>query len=471
MTLDSLPALNFEGLFQNSSDPLFAVNAQRRLIFFNHACESLTGVPAERVLGLECRHHGPHEPSDPVSLVGSLCPPLSAFQGEPTTRPALLLHAQGERLWRVIHFTPISSANGELAAILGRIGPPQETEAPSMTRDDSLHATLLRLRQRLYARFRIDHVVAASPAMRRVLQQVRLAADSHVQVFIEGERGTGKERLARLIHTLSATAGRPFVTIDCEVLTPELLQQQLSEEGLLESRAWATLYLREPGLLPAELQGRLIRFLENQPASTSQRVLAGSTKPLTQLRSEGACRHELLDLLSTLVIAAPSLRDRRQDIPILAQQVLEECNAEGPHQIPALHPGAREVLLAYPWPGNVVQLEGIIREAHGRAAGPELTADDLPRVLREAAGLARVPPVRNRQPLPLDELLATAERRIIQLALRDAGNNLTQAAARLGISRPRLHRRLAVLGLIKSKTADNGAEIEPDVETRVDPGI
>ena len=182
-----------EGLLHNSGDPLFVVNSRRRIVFFNRACEALTGASAERVIGLECRWHGPDESYDLAGLAGTLCPPPEALAGKTCSVQSLLIHAGGKRSWHTIHFLPLAAADGEITAVLGRIAAaepePQPPRAP-----ESLRQTFARLRQRLWARYGIDHVVAYSPAMRRVLDQVQLAAQTSVPVMFRGEDGTGRSR-------------------------------------------------------------------------------------------------------------------------------------------------------------------------------------------------------------------------------------------------------------------------------------
>src|SRR5262245_24499068 len=114
-------AIQLKRLFQNSRDPLYLVNGRRQIIYFNPACEKLTGVPARRAVGLECRWHGPDESLDLAGLAGALCPPPEALAGQEASVQCLIVHADKNRSWHTIHFVPISASNGTIAAILGRI--------------------------------------------------------------------------------------------------------------------------------------------------------------------------------------------------------------------------------------------------------------------------------------------------------------------------------------------------------------
>jgi DNA-binding NtrC family response regulator len=363
-----------------------------------------------------------------------------ALQGEPCSSPTLLLLPNGERQWRVIQFLPIHTDGNQLAAVLARIGPPSTPDAEANSAA-TLPAQLLQLRERLRARYRIEQVVAASWPMRRVLEQVTLAAAAPVQVLFQGEVGTGRERLARSLHALTPQADQPFVRLDCPKLTSQLLDQQLSEDGLLAScEKWATLLLKEPAALPGEIQQRLARYLRDRSPQDQRRLLLASSADLNQETARGVFDRELLELFSTLIIPVPPLRERRTDLPTLVQQIIEEHNTTGEQQVVSIHATSLEMCRAYSWPGNVSQLVDVIRAAALQANGGELRPEHLPLVIQQAAQIRAAP--RTLKPLPLDELLAEAEKRIIQLALKDADGNDTRAAERLGISPARLRRRL-----------------------------
>jgi DNA-binding NtrC family response regulator len=236
-------------------------------------------------------------------------------------------------------------------------------------------------------------------------------------------------------------------------LPREWLDAQLSADGLLapDASGWGTLFLREPARLDMESQRRLNRYLRDRPAHDDRRVVAASARDLRSLAQHGEFLPELLDQLGTLAIEAPPLRERPEDVPVLAQLALEDCNAEGGKQVATIQHSVLQILQGYTWPGNVGQLREVIRVAHARAEGVELRPEDLPLIVQQGTGPGRPTP-RAPRPLPLDELLAEAEKRIVQLALRDAGGNVTQAAARLGISVARLSRRLTGLGLRPTST-------------------
>jgi two-component system response regulator HydG len=179
-----------------------------------------------------------------------------------------------------------------------------------------------------------------------------------------------------------------------------------------------------------------------------------------RLASRGKIRADLAHALSTLTIALPPLRKRAEDIPLLAQFLLEEFNARGNKQLSGFSPDAMDDLAACDWPGNVSELAAAVQEACGRAAGPMVFAADLPERIRRGAAAPAQPP-RGMAPIALDDFLADIERELLGRALRAARGNKSKAAQLLGINRGRLLRRLAQLGLVQPQPGDEPIVFEP----------
>jgi DNA-binding NtrC family response regulator len=229
----------------------------------------------------------------------------------------------------------------------------------------------------------------------------------------------------------------------CQLLDAELLATTInsflascSEAELPQPPA---LLLLEADQLPAAAQPILADLLaERQPRL---RTLATARVPLLTLAADEQFHRGLAYALSTLVIEVPPLAERVEDIPLLAQLFLEERNADADNQLAGFTEDAREQLLAYPWPGNVDELAELVREACAAAPGPLVAASDLPERIRLTADAAAHPP-RPDERIVLDEFLAEIEQELLQRALRQAKGNKAQAARLLGVSRPRLLRRL-----------------------------
>jgi len=449
-----IAAMNFNKLFRECSSPVFVVGPRRKLLYVSKEAAELLGVPPEKLKGLTCRWHGATESSEPANLVGSLCPPPEAFAGQPQRTHVLLLNATGGRSWRCIQFLPLPAATAGTCTVLGWIGEP-EPAPPEMP--EPLRQALARHRMALLEQYGLDRLVAASPAMQRVLRQVRLAAGSTATVFLVGEAGVGKETLARAIHYLGPNRDLPLVPLDCEHLPHEVLQERLGECELLGrpslprgSRIGAV-YLEEPSYLPMELQLRLLDGLQRGESKT--RLLAGARDRGAVEGRDGRLHPPLAFALSTLTIFVPPLRERAEDLPLLVQQKVEVLNATETRQVLGLSPAAWEAIRAYPWPGNLDQLHTVVEEACTRARGETVERTDLPWDLRVAVETAGMPALPSPKPLPLDHLLASVERRLLVLALKQARGNKSKAAARLGISRARIHRRLLELGLVAETEA------------------
>jgi DNA-binding NtrC family response regulator len=296
----------------------------------------------------------------------------------------------------------------------------------------------------------LPQVVARSRAMTQVMTLVEKIAPSGATVLITGEHGTGKEVVARAIHSASTRKDRAFVAVNAGGLTDGLLDSELfghvkgaftdartDRTGCFELADGGTLFLDEIANMPHAQQARLLRVLQTgelTPVGSSRqrkvdvRVLAATNADVAREAAEGRFREDLLYRLNTVEIRLPPLRERREDIPDLAAAFL----APGKR----LASSAMEALLAHSWPGNVRELEHVIERASLLASGDEIRADDL--LLR----------ARTDAPPKLEEMtLEQVERYLIERALAAQGGNVSEAARVLGLSRSALYRRLTSLGV------------------------
>jgi DNA-binding NtrC family response regulator len=443
-------------LWQRAREPLFWLDPVLKLVWVNRAWEELTGLASESVVGLTCQAHGPTRAGDPADLVASFHPPPEAMAGQPAGSPTLIYHAGGEALWHRIEFWPFRDENDRLIGLLGTVRPPDVRPSVPDSEGHRLHVELLEIRRRLQERYDLDGLIGFGAAHRRLLEQIRLAAGSTVPVLIVGERGTGKRHVARTIHRHGAGRQRPLVAFDCEALSAETLEHELFgdagpdvAEGIarrprLVLSEGSSLLLDEILSLPRDLQVRLV-----QASDARVRLLATtSIEPEAGLKDE-RLHPDLYYALTTLVIRLLPLRDRLDELPVLAQHFLERANERGGPQRIGFAPEAIAVLLAYDWPGNLPELARVIDHAFARPRGEghPIAADDLPAAIRGSLGGAYNPPVAPCSIKPLDELLTVVERRMIETAMRQARNNKSRAAEILGISRPRLYRRIKELNL------------------------
>jgi DNA-binding NtrC family response regulator len=315
-------------------------------------------------------------------------------------------------------------------------------------------------------------VFSSGPVMTRVLDTATRAARSEATVLITGESGSGKQVLAELIHARSERRTGPFVYVNCVALSDDLIESALfghekgaftgalaRKEGRLEAAAGGTAFLDEIGDTSPRLQTKLLHFLETgefervggtRSLSVDCRVIAATNRDLEAAIKAGTFREDLYYRLNVVRLEVPPLRDRREDIPVLAQAFLERFGRE--LKRPPLRLAARtdEILRGYRWPGNVRQLKNVMERLVVLAPGDTLTPDLLP------PEVFAPPPATSPESgdLPLKEAEEQFRRSYIARALARSGGNQTKAAALLGLQRTFLSRLLAELGLRRSAAAD-----------------
>ncbi len=453
----------WQAFFQHCAEPLFVLDRRGRLLFVNRAWETLTGMAKEQAHVLVCRRARPVSAGDSVEeiLSHALTPPPEVRRGA-GGRVRRLLPRQDRRDagptgWWEVEFLPLLQ-EGEQGGylIVGRIRP---VPAGERVGNNPLSEKLINLRQRRIEHFGLDAWASSLPALRRLVEQVRLASQVALPVLLVGEAGTGKQTLARTIHYLSARREGACAVVDCRHLPPAGVSHLLfGSEGV------SAVYLREPAYLPRDVQlllcQRLLQLLPNSRGSEDAkepRIFAGCTMPLAQAVNSGRMLDELACALSTLAIEVPPLRERLADLPALVERLLPRACAGREPPITNLSADAWALLRDYSWPGNLRELYNVLRTACAHARGEQIRAADLPAELRRAVQRGQTPPRPVDKSLPLEHLLEEAERRLIQLALQRAGGRKARAARLLGIPRPRLWRRMVKLGI-----ADTEEEAETD---------
>jgi DNA-binding NtrC family response regulator len=333
--------------------------------------------------------------------------------------------------------------------------------------DKALAARALRrenenLRAQLRERYGIAGLIAQSPAMHTVLDLVERVAPTDATVLVQGESGTGKEVIAKALHHASPRAARPFVAVNCGAVPETLLESELfghvrgaftgaagNKLGLFEEADGGTLFLDEIAEMPPPLQVKLLRVLQSgevrrlgatQTTIIDVRVIAATHGDLVARIGQGTFREDLYYRLNVIHVPLPPLRERREDIPALAEHFLARSAGKLGRPL-RLSAGALERLLLYPWPGNVRELENAIERAAILARTETVDADDLPPHV--AAGLQLGPS----PTLPRQVTLADAERAHILQTLERVGGNHSGAAEALGIGRTTLWRKLKEYGI------------------------
>jgi two-component system response regulator HydG len=318
------------------------------------------------------------------------------------------------------------------------------------------------LREKLRSRHAFGKIVGHSPQMQHAFKLIQRVAPTHTSVLILGESGTGKELIARSIHDSGPWRDKAFVPVDCGSLVPTLIESELfghvrgaftgavrNKQGILESAGDGTLFLDEVAELPVELQTRLLRAIQEKefrPVGGTRRVpfaariIAATNRNLQDAIRQGSFRKDLYFRLNVVSITLPPLRERKGDIPLLAEQFLQDIVAAQRGERGRMHwtisSEALDRLLTYDWPGNVRELENCLERAVTLGSGPMIQATDLPSNVQSpspASGDGTSGAV-----IPLEEM----ERQAILRALANAGGDKVLAARMLGIGKTTLYRKL-----------------------------
>jgi two-component system response regulator HydG len=319
------------------------------------------------------------------------------------------------------------------------------------------------LRERVKARFGFSNIVGHSPEMEKLYRMIGKAAQSVHPVLILGESGTGKELVARSIHYNGPMKEKPFIPVDCGSLVPTLIESELfghvkgaftgaigAKDGLLAIAEGGTVFLDEIGELPVDLQAKLLRAIQEKeirPVGSTKRVsievriLAATNRDLEQAVVQGTFRRDLYFRLNVLSLRVPALRERRQDIPLLAAHFLERM-ARSTSQTKTLSDEAMKLLLAYDWPGNVRELENCLERAWTVNSDSVLRPIDLPSGLYAAPSFSTGASALASDVLPMEEL----ERQAILRTINQVNGDKLAAARLLGIGKTTLYRKLKQYG-------------------------
>jgi len=349
-------------------------------------------------------------------------------------------------------------SSGEVKSFLvstAMIGEPDSAKAGVVL---ILHdvSEMTRLRKITLQMDRYGEMIGRSEKMKSVFALADSIKGFNTSVLILGETGTGKELLARALHTASSRRDKPFVPVNCSALPETLIESELfghskgaftgavsARKGRFELASGGTLFLDEIGTLPLETQSKLLRALQEkviEPLGSSQRVpvdiriISATNRDLAELVAKRGFRDDLLYRLKVIQLTLPPLRERREDIPLLINHFIERLSLYYSKRIVGISPGAEELLVNYLWPGNVRELENAIEHAFVLATGAVLEAKDLPPEIRLATGNGR--PI-----IPLEKSLSGEEEKI-KRALLAARGNREKAAEILGVHRTSLWRKM-----------------------------
>ncbi len=431
-----------EAILESISDGVFTVDARWRVTSFNRAAEEITGVPRAEAMGRLCSE------VFRSSLCGDECPlQRTLASGKPIIGSCgYIVTAQGERL-------PISVSTAVLRDEDGRVMGGAET-----FRDLS---EIDALKRELEGRYHVGELTSRSPRMHRLFTVLPAIAASPSTVLITGETGTGKELFARTIHALSPQARGPFVAVNCAALPDTLLESELfghkagaftgatrDRLGRFAQARGGTIFLDEIGEISPALQVRLLRVLQertfeplgaSRTEATDARIIAATNRNLPDLIRSGAFREDLYYRINVVRLELPPLRDRKEDIGLLAEQFIRRFNRVQNRAVPGIGSEALSLLMAHHWPGNIRELENAVERAFILCGQGRIGIAHLPEELTLAS---------HREPSGcLDSAHDLLDIQAIVEALERNGFNRLAAARALGIHKTTLFRRMKRLGM------------------------
>jgi PAS domain S-box-containing protein len=432
-------------ILESIADGVFTIDSDWRVTAFNRAAERITGTPRRRAIGQKCFD----------VFHANICQNACALKQTLATGkeiidlPVNILNSRGETL-------PISISTAVIRDNRGKIIGGAET-----FRDLS---AIEALRKELSKQYTIGDIVSKNATIQRILSLLPSIAESPSTVLIQGPSGSGKELLARAIHSLSLRKNGPYVIVSCAALPDTLLESELfgyvkgaftdakrDKPGRFALAEKGTLFLDEIGDISPALQVKLLRFLQEReyeplggvrPVKADVRVVAATNRNLARMVGEGTFREDFYYRINVVRIELPPLMERREDIPLLVEHFLKRLGTRMNKRIVSLSSEVMELFMHYPFPGNIRELENALEHAFVLCQGPQIKMDHLPEELIQKAKEKPFPEETPRDPLE------TAERQAIQKVLEKHGGNRKKAAQELDISAVTLWRKMKRLNLL-----------------------
>jgi two-component system, NtrC family, response regulator HydG len=445
------------------ADGLFTVDAQGRFVAWNRGAERITGYSAAEIAGQPCQIlEGPNCKGfgTLADMLGTATPATAGI----CNQECKLQARDGRELYIHGNVRTLFDDEGNTIGAVGTF-----SDVTQLVKANERIALLEEQTRELHG---FERLVGSSPAMQEVFRRLRLAAGSDVTVFLSGESGTGKELAARAIHSQSGRRERPFVAVNCSAIPETLLESELfghvkgaftgavkDKVGLFQSADGGTLFLDEIGDVSPLLQLKLLRVLEEReiqrvgderPQKVDVRLVTATNRDLKQLVAEGEFREDFYYRIHVFEIRLPSLRERREDIPLLVEFFIGQFSETFGKPVSGIAHDALQCLMQAPWPGNVRELRNAIEHAFVTVSGSTITLLDLPAEVRTSSGSsAASSAAKPASATAAIELTPQqqAEREEIVAALATTSGNKTEAAKLLGTSRVTLWKKIRRYGI------------------------
>ncbi len=436
--------IDYQQILDSVATGIFTVDTDWRITFFNHQAEKITGFNREEALGRRC---------------------YEIFRSDLCYHRCYLKRAMesGKNFVRV-KIKILDKRNREIpveitAAVL-RDEEGNIVGGVESFQDISAH---LALEKKIKASYTFEDIIGKDEKMEGLFAVLPVMAESDAHVLLLGETGTGKDLLARALHNLSHRKKGPFIKVNCAALPDHLLESELfgymrgaftdarhNKPGRFQLAQGGTIFLDEIADLSQDLQAKLLQVLEDKefyplgsthPVRVDTRIISSTNRDLHRMVQEGDFREDLYYRLKVLELELPPLRERPSDIPLLIEHFIAEYAQSQGKDIQGVNPDAMEILLNYPYPGNVRELNNIIEHAVILARGDNVRKENLPETLSTARGPLR-PPARIPSIQPSADPLAVKEGKAILEALKVHGWNIQETARSLHVHRTTLWRKM-----------------------------
>lgn len=447
----------FELIFENMSNGCVVTDKDGYITHFNKPYGKFLGLDPEKQIGKHC-----------TEVIDNTRMHIVAQKGRPEINE--VQEIDGKRANMVVQRIPIRR-NGQVVAVFGQVMFKDVNDLERLANELSVLESKVRLYEEELinlrsTRYTIDSIVGISPVMSVLRKEVLLASQNRYPVLVTGESGTGKELFAQAVHHSGSRKLFPFVRINCAAIPKDLLEAELfgyergaftgarsrGKPGKIELAHKGTLFLDEIGDLPMQMQPKLLNVLEEKTfervggmelKKSDFRLIAATNQDLDQMMATGAFRKDLFYRLNVIPLNIPPLRERPEDITALSRHFIDRLSLEAGLPNTEIEKSALEALECYEWPGNVRELSNVIESVIARLDAEHIIrTEDLPFYLRRERRL----PMES-LPLSIKEVTKNAERDAILLALKESGNNKSEAARRLGIHRTQLYKKLSKYGL------------------------
>ena len=436
-----------ETILESISDGVFTVDHTWRITSFNRAAEEITGIPRDEAVGRHCWEVFRSNMCERDCALKKTMKVGKSFISSST----YIINKDRQRI-------PITVSTSVLKDKRGKVLGGVET-----FRD---HSLVEELRKELTSRFQMEDMVSSSENLLKIFSILPQVSESSSTVLIQGETGTGKELLARAIHNLSPRKNKPFFAINCGALPDTLLESELfgykkgafthaekDKPGHFALAEGGTVFLDEIGDTSPAFQVKLLRVLEEQEymplgsvkkEKSDVRIIAATNRDLTQMVSDNSFRRDLYYRINVVRLFLPPLRERMEDIPLLAERFIHKMNGIRGKSLRGLSQGSLELLMAHDYPGNIRELENIIEHAFILCSEGDIEPRHLP------VWLADITP--RFQDLSMGDPVAAAEKKCILTALSENGQNRESAAKSLGLHKSTLYRKMKKLGISLPET-------------------